>query len=376
MKKKANYLYLCLIAIAIVGCRSNPSFTLQGNVPNWHIDSVFIYNIDENVICSAPMNNGSFTLKGSVQLVDLLYLGNINAEISLPIIVENAHLSVEQSGNDLVYTGGRIDKLINGYKQTDGYKKALGEIIASQHKAERNQSEESESELKRIDSLSNILTDLQQTYLKGIIEGSASRPEDRLMAYIMLPTNTLYNFDQQEQILSEIEKQMGFHPLIDNYRAIIAEEREASTDTSVEPATGELFIEIEAIDVNGTKHSLSEVLSRNKLVLVDFWASWCGPCIAGIPEIKRLHEKYKDRGFEVFGVSIDDKQTEWKRALKKHSPAGVQVCIAKPSSVTKDYALDYIPSIFLISSNGTILAGNKMLQGKNLDATIEQLLRD
>jgi len=80
---------------------------------------------------------------------------------------------------------------------------------------------------------------------------------------------------------------------------------------------GGKVVDLELSDIDGNICRLTDIIPRNKYVLVDFWASWCGICIAAMPEIKKLADRYKDK-FEVIAVSIDTKREAWKKAMERH----------------------------------------------------------
>jgi peroxiredoxin len=129
------------------------------------------------------------------------------------------------------------------------------------------------------------------------------------------------------------------------------------------------------ISLPDTKDSIISLSSfKGKVVLLDFWASWCGPCRASIPAVVKLYNKYKEKGFEVFGVSIDSKKNAWLKAIKHDNINYVQVndndgWYAK--SALK-YGVDAIPATFLLNKKGEIVAID--LEGKNLEAKIIELL--
>ena len=114
---------------------------------------------------------------------------------------------------------------------------------------------------------------------------------------------------------------------------------------------------------------------EGKVVLIDFWASWCGPCRASNPQVKRLYKKYRDKGFDVFAVSIDETKEDWVKAIKHDKLLYTQVVdyTGRYSKVTEQYFVDEIPMSFLLDKTGTIVAID--VEGKKLEKMIQELLK-
>ena len=110
-----------------------------------------------------------------------------------------------------------------------------------------------------------------------------------------------------------------------------------------------------------------------KVVLIDFWASWCVPCRAANPGVEKLYKKYKDAGFEVFAVSLDVKKEGWLKAIKKDKLTYTQVydIAGWYSKVAEQYFVDMIPTNFLLDRTGKIVAIN--LEGKELAKAVKEL---
>ena len=129
------------------------------------------------------------------------------------------------------------------------------------------------------------------------------------------------------------------------------------------------------ISLPGTKDSVLTLSSfQGKVVLIDFWASWCGPCRASNPGVLRIYKKYKDQGFVVFAVSIDAKKNAWLKAIKQDRLTYVHVndnggWDAKTAAA---YRVDQIPTSFLLDKTGKIVAVD--LEGKDLENKIKSLL--
>lgn len=114
---------------------------------------------------------------------------------------------------------------------------------------------------------------------------------------------------------------------------------------------------------------------KGKYVMIDFWASWCKPCRAEFPNLKKTYAKYKSKGFEIFGVSIDEKEQDWLGALKSEQPSWLQVRdnAGQQNSVAALYAVSYIPQTYLLDKDGKIIA--KELRGAELEKKLAEILK-
>ncbi len=138
-------------------------------------------------------------------------------------------------------------------------------------------------------------------------------------------------------------------------------------------AVGQPYIDIEGRDVNGNDIALSDFFNRGNYVLMDMWASWCGPCKQEIPNLAYLHNKYKDKGLTVVGIFVWDKEKNMKRAVEKEKITWPQIFDVQ-NNVRKNYGVEGIPHIILFAPDGTILARN--LRGKNMITDVEYTLQN
>ncbi len=125
-----------------------------------------------------------------------------------------------------------------------------------------------------------------------------------------------------------------------------------------QPVIGKPSPEISLEDKNGVIQHLSD--NKGRVVLIDFWASWCGPCRRSNRELTSLYERYKNKGFEIFAISIDQNKDEWKRAIQADKIKWKQVIESGgwDTPVALTWGIEQIPSSFLLDKEGTIVAIN------------------
>jgi thiol-disulfide isomerase/thioredoxin len=134
---------------------------------------------------------------------------------------------------------------------------------------------------------------------------------------------------------------------------------------------GQIAPEISLPNVNDSMVNLSSF--KGKVVLIDFWASWCGPCRASNPGVVRLYAKYKTQGFEVLGVTVDTKKDAWLKAIQHDKITYTQVInTSGDNSPAAVYGIRFIPSTFLLNKKGEIVAIN--LEADDLEKKIKALL--
>ena len=136
-------------------------------------------------------------------------------------------------------------------------------------------------------------------------------------------------------------------------------------------AEGMPYIDITGTDAEGKRIALSDFIGKGNYVLMDIWASWCGPCKGEIPNLARLHNQYKDKGLTVIGIFVWDKQENLKKAMDSEGIIWPQI-LDKENKSIQMYGIDGIPHIILFSPNGTILKRN--LRGDTMIKTVEEIM--
>lgn len=138
-------------------------------------------------------------------------------------------------------------------------------------------------------------------------------------------------------------------------------------------AFGAIAPDFKSLDPKGDTVALRSI--RGKYILLDFWASWCGPCRQESPTLVRIYNAYKDKGFTILSVSIDDNKQKWVRAIEKdhYTWTNVSDLAGWASPVSVLYSVSTIPGSFLLDADGMIIAKN--LRGKDLENKLMELLK-
>ena len=134
-------------------------------------------------------------------------------------------------------------------------------------------------------------------------------------------------------------------------------------------------LEIELNNPDGKAIKLSDTYKKNKYTLIDFWASWCGPCMGEVPYLVDAYAEYHSKGFEIYGVSLDREKDPWVNAISKNKMDWKHVSDLKfwDCVAARAYNVNSIPANYLVDSKGNIVARN--LRGPALSQTLSKLLK-
>lgn len=147
----------------------------------------------------------------------------------------------------------------------------------------------------------------------------------------------------------------------------------AAVDALASATVGGIAPDIQLKTPEGELLSLGNL--RGHIVLLDFWASWCGPCLKEMPNVKAIYSKYHEKGLEIYGVSLDDKADAWRNAIAKHGLCWHHVSSLKgwECPVAKMYNVTGIPRMYIIDESGRIIAQD--LRGEALSAKMDELFK-
>lgn len=163
----------------------------------------------------------------------------------------------------------------------------------------------------------------------------------------------------QLRIKAEVEKTMSKEQM---------EAQKKRQDMDAKIKIGERFPDAKVKDNSGNMKLLSDYVGKGKYVLIDFWASWCGPCRREMPNVKAVYEKYASKGFEVISISTDQKLKPWRAAIEELGMNWTQLLDVDAADIYGIYA---IPRTFLIDPTGIVIDRN--LRGEKLEEALSKL---
>lgn len=327
--------------------------------PTRTLDSVKV-DANKSFTMTRPVANGGEVLVlnvGGGQKMALLLEGNEKLSVKADGYVMDAKTG--QHGTATV-TGS---KNMEYYAKLDALRTGMEAKISDWNKQVAVATEKKDT--KRIEQIEQDYTVAQNDVVNKI---KAMLPDMgaslvSLFALNFIDINT--DFDTYDQLAQRFQKEKPDSP---NAKALIG--RVARIKGVM---VGSEAPEIALSDTTGAVVPLSSL--RGKYVLLDFWASWCGPCRSENPNVVRMYDKYKDKGFAIYSVSLDKDKESWVRAIRNDRLTWTHVSDLKywQSEAAQKYGVQGIPATFLLDKDGKIIAKN--LRGPALEQKLEEILK-
>jgi peroxiredoxin len=359
-------IYLLVLTALIFACKSEPHFVLKGNIDN--SDSV-TFQLQKReagkiiTIDSAISKKGSFKMTGTVEYPDLVQLVALNTPYRTTFYLENSDISVTGTLDSLFNTKISGSKTQDEYSSLISSSKPLSEKYAGlvqEFQAARQANDQvKQSEIqKAAEAVAKEMTAMQKEFVKNNPSSYVTPSVLRSLSYEM-------EADEIEAVINAMDTNVAKIPVMKDLKTRV----EAMKAVSI----GKKAPDFTMNDVTGNPVSLSSKFGA-KLLLVDFWAAWCGPCRQENPNVVKVYNEFKKKGFDVFGVSLDRSKDDWVKSISDDKLTWTHVSDLQywSNAAVKMYAVNSIPANFLLNETGIIIARN--LRGEDLRNKVNELL--
>lgn len=364
--KKLFIVLLAFAALGLTGCSGTMvKYDVKGkDAPE---DGAKVYLVDQLSsarIDSAVVAGGAFLMNGKAEK-DAILAVNIDGDTWWYLFF-NDGTPVQVDVDDRTVTGSALNNKLTECDQrnSDAYEEYNQFIQAFLALPEEEQAAREEAFVPQYRAK---LKEYSNTLMEIIEEN-----EDNLVPVAFMEHVPSLFGEEKFNELASMDAPFARHPYVQNLKRRLDESnaKYEESQKKKQEIVGQKFLDLEEPDQEGVMHKLSEYVGQGNWVLVDFWAAWCGPCKAEMPNVVAAYKKYHGKGFDVVGLSFDRSKEDWIKAIADWDMPWIHLSDIKywKSVAGEVYNVNSIPDNLLIDPEGTIVA--RGLRGEALEAQL------
>ncbi|SMO84370.1 TlpA disulfide reductase family protein [Solitalea koreensis] len=366
--------FLCLLALPLMlntaNAQTKKGFVINGQLANLQDGAnvyLFSHNIETNktdTISKAVASKGAFKLTGSVAAPELHYLVIQNLRGGFPFFVENNNLTLKGNVDSLGKIAVTGSKSQDDLASVNSKLSALGNEMNALYPA--FQEAKKANDTAKMDEINKKADAIQVQQQNVVKDFAATHPASYASPYVVM-----VNIRGLDPAV--------YQPIYDKFSANVKQstfgkQLNKSLVVLAKTAIGKPAPEFTGKTPDGKDLALKDVVSKGKITMIDFWASWCGPCRAENPNVVKLYQQYHEKGFNVIGVSLDRDADKWEKAIADDNLTWNHVSDLKfwSSEFAALYGVQAVPATFLLDAKGIIIGKN--LRGEKLAEKLAELL--
>jgi peroxiredoxin len=359
-------LFLLVVALAAFSCKSaKDEYSIKGTIAGAETGKVYLQKLvngqPENVD-TADITGGKFSFTGKVTQPDIRFLRLNDRDYFAQFFLDNSSITIvanKDSVRNTKITGSPTQDVFHIY--ITEMEKLNKDVMALQEKYQTAMSTGNTGEADKAKIDYQAMIDNNKVYTKNFVKDHSNSVVAAYIALVQLANQMEGN--ELESLTNLFAPELATSEYVVKLKEMVAQLKKTET--------GAVAPDFTMNDPEGKPVSLSSL--RGKVVMIDFWASWCAPCRQENPNVVKLYQQYHSKGFEIIGVSLDKTKEDWVKAIKDDQLSWIHVSDLQywQNAIARQYGVNTIPQTYLLDKEGKIIA--KGLRSEQLAAKLAQL---
>jgi peroxiredoxin len=376
-----NLVIIIAAAISFASCGNSNS--ISGVITGAEGKTIYLESLSDSRVLPIDStvvgSDGSFSLKSHDNLPLDFYRIYFKEGNFLQLITDSSeHVEITAEfanlNNAKVVGSEHTNEYMDLVKKWEPMMEKLAEAQAQIDRPSTDPSLDSTQWIAKWEGQSAAAQKEANAFIKGWLEKHSA---SLLAISIVQNLDPRFDFNWYQRVLNDTKPTCGKLPAYKTLEKLVGQIKNASSSSAGSNsniAVGKMAPEIKLPNISGQTKALSSL--RGKVVLLDFWASWCGPCRKENPNVVSVYNRYASKGFDVFSVSLDENKSAWEAAIKKDGLVWnnhVSDLGGWKSAVVPTYEIESIPFPVLIDKEGKIVAMGESLRGAGLESELKKL---
>lgn len=365
---KKGLLFAAVGVMALAACQEKGGYTINGTIDGAK-DGDYVYmryydGREAFTLDSAIVKNGKFEFKGmpdSVFAPKFIIYGDETQDINATVFIEDGAIKVDMAkGNSKVSGTPSNDAFAAFIEKYSGFENQMNTIATT------FRTDTTLTDVQR-DSLIKVYDKVSEECMDYVYAQTEANINNAVGAYMLQSNGFSFEVEKAKALLDKLPQ---------NYLSSSSMSRlKEYVDNAMNTVVGKKYIDFSMNTPEGETVKLSDFVSKNKYTLIDFWASWCGPCRQEMPNVVAAYKEFKSKGFGIVGVSLDNDADKWKQAIKDLNITWPQMSDLKAWQCEGAalYGVRAIPATVLVDQEGNIIARD--LRGEDIAAKLGELLK-